>query len=246
MRRSMLIGLALVCMLGGRAGADDSAKAVIEKAVKAHGGQENLNRYRAVEMKCQGTIFDQGMEIGFTGRIAGQLPDKFREELNLEFNGRNIAAIRVFDGKRGWDSNNGQTEELTGAKLNGLKDEAYENYIEVFLPLLSDKRFKVALIGDDKVEDKPAVGVKVSAKGHKDVKLYFDKESGMLVKSVHTMDRDMREQTTEAFFYDYKPVHGAMVAMKQITNRDGKKFIELKVNDCNVREKLDDSTFAKP
>ncbi len=246
MRCPMIVSLALSYLIVGSARADDQAHAVIEKAIKAHGGEASLTRFKAVKQKVEGVAFDDDREIKFTAKIAGQLPDKLREEIALELGGRKVVSIRVLNGGRAWRVRNGKTEELTGAELEEAKDEAFQNYAESLVPLLKDKQINVTLVGDDKVEDKPVVGVKVSAKGFSDRKFFFDKESGLLAKVEHTLERDGRQLTIESFFSGYKPVNGVMVAMKQVVHRDGKKFIENQATDCQVLEKLDDSIFAKP
>jgi len=246
MRFSMTIALAFFCLLGGRAGADDNVKAVIEKAIKAHGGEEKLTKFKAIDTKASGTISQGGMEIEFTAHIIGQLPDKIREEINLEIMGRKVSVIRAYDGKKGWKSANGQIDDLSDAEVKEIKDELFGNYIESLMPLLKDKDLKVTLIGDDKIDDKPVVGIKVTKEGQRDAKLYFDKDSGLLVKSEHKTDHDGQEVNSETISSDFKSVDGLMEAMKVVTNLDGKKFLELKVTDCKVLEKVDDSNFAKP
>ena len=54
------------------------------------------------------------------------------------------------------------------------------------------------------------------------------------------------EVTAEEFFDDYKPVGGIQHAHKITVLRDGKKFVEGEITDFTPKEKLDDSTFAKP
>ena len=53
-------------------------------------------------------------------------------------------------------------------------------YLSQVLPL-TDKTYPLTGAGEAKVNDRPAVGVKVTARGHRDVTLYFDKESGLLL-----------------------------------------------------------------
>ena len=46
----------------------------------------------------------------------------------------------------------------------------------------------LAALGESKVGDRPALGVRISVKGRKDLRFFFDKESGLLVKSEHILD----------------------------------------------------------
>ena len=49
---------------------------------------------------------------------------------------------------------------------------------------LKGKDFKLEAAGEEKVDGKPAAGIKVTGPDQKDFTLYFDKESGLPVKLV--------------------------------------------------------------
>jgi hypothetical protein len=69
----------------------------------------------------------------------------------------------------------------------------------------------------------------------------------MLLKSERkSLGPNNSEVTSESYFHDYKDVSGVKLPMKQITNHDGAKFLEITITDTKVMEKVDDSTFAKP
>jgi hypothetical protein len=63
------------------------------------------------------------------------------------------------------------------------KEQAHAGWVATLAPLKDAKRFTLATLGEIKVEDKPALGVKVSRQGPRDVDLYFDKRSGLLVRT---------------------------------------------------------------
>jgi hypothetical protein len=113
---------------------------------------------------------------------------------------------------------------------------------------LKDKKFKLSTLGESKVNGKPAVGVKVSCKGHKDVDLYFDKKTGLLAKMEYrTVDfMTEKERTEERIIQEYQDLDGRKTAKKVLLNRDGKKYIEVEITEITQVEKLDDSEFAEP
>ncbi len=247
MRCSMSIVLVLACSLACRARADDNVKSVIEKAVKAHGGEANLSKVKVIDQTGKGVVSFQGMDVEFSARIVTQLPDKSREEVTFEGNGQKIPTVRVFNGKEGWESGMGETRELDDVELAEMKSNMFENYVETILPLLNDKNLTLTLIGDQKVEDKPVIGVKVSAKDQKEIKLFFDKDSGLLVKSERqSLNPDKMETTSESFFSEFKEINGVRQPMKQVTKHDGVKFLEFQTSECKLADKTDDSSFAKP
>jgi hypothetical protein len=223
-------------------------KAVIEKAVKAHGGEDNLKKYPASRVKAKGSMGLMGAEIEFTLDSSVQNPDKFRNDVHLEVMGQKITIVQVYNGKMGWQSNLGQTMEIEGDQLDELKEEAYGNYLEQLYPLLHDKQFELKAVDGEKVDGKPTDGVKVSSKGHKDITLYFDKESGLLVKSRKKAKDPNGGQEVEAetYYTDYKEISGTKQSMKQLLKHDGKKFLESELTDMKLQEKIDPSTFDKP
>ena len=111
------------------------------------------------------------------------------------------------------------------------------------------KTAKLESLGEVKVGDKPALGVRVEVKGYRGVSLFFDKETHLLVKS-ETRGKDVinggEEFTTETLYSDYKKVDGVQLAYKVTINRDGKKLVESEITEHKAVEKIDASQFAKP
>jgi hypothetical protein len=246
MHRSAIVLFGLLVVSGPLKAADDP-KAIIEKAVKAHGGEENLTKYKAMTMKGKGTLSAMGADIEFTMQMWVQIPNKVRTDLKLDIMGNKLNVVQVYDGKKGWASAMGNVMEAEGDDLEELKDEAFGSYIESLVPLLKDKQFKLEAAGETKVNDKPAVGVKITAKGHKDVTMFFDKESGLMVMSrKKARDFAKMEVESESFVSEYKDVNGIKQAMKLVVKHDGKKFLEGELSEVKVVEKLDDKIFSKP
>src|SRR5439155_22836546 len=121
----------------------------------------------------------------------------------------------VLSGDKGWTRMGDQTNEMDKDAIAEAKEQGYAGWLSTLAPL-KDKQFKLATIGEVKVENRPALGVKVSSKGHRDVDLYFDKETGLLVKSEHRVKDDTsgQEVTEESFPGEYKEVQGTKQAMK--------------------------------
>jgi hypothetical protein len=115
---------------------------------------------------------------------------------------------------------------------------------------LKDKDYKLSSVGEVKVGVRPAVGVHVSKKGHRDVNLFFDKDKGHLVKSEYVI-KDIKgggdmEISQATFYTDYKEFQGTRQPTRLTIERDGKKFTETQITEFQFFEKLDDSTFDRP
>ena len=253
--RRLLIPCALVLALAALGRADDAsdARAVVEKAVKARGGADNLAKYKADVLKVKGAVHVSGLDIDFTGEISFQQPDKSRAVIEGTVMGTNFKSTRVVNGDKGWiDDLLGaarQQRDMSKEELAEERESQNANSI-IRLAVLTDKAYTLSTVGESKVGDKEAVGILVKCKGYRDVSLFFDKKTHLLLKS-ETRGKDPQgggdtEFTQEAFYDDYKEVGDLQVAHKLTIKRDGKAFLESEATEFKPEEKLDDGLFAKP
>jgi hypothetical protein len=237
---------ALVVTVPARADDAADARALVEKAVKAHGGQEALDKLPGTTIKFKGTFHGMGAAVPMSGEIATQGPDKHRFDIEVEVNAQKFPIVIVLNGDKGWTKILKETKELDKDELAEAKEQGYAGWVASLAPL-KDKKFTLSTTGEIKVENRAALGVKVSSKGHRDVELYFDKETGLLVKvEKRVKDDGGQEVSEESFPSEYKEVQGTKQPMKFTVNRNGKLFTEGEATEIQLFEKLDASTFAKP
>lgn len=242
----LTFGVVLAATPGVRAD-DAAARAVVDKAIKAHGGADTLAKFPASTAKFKGTFHGMGQGIPFTGETASHKGDRHRFEVTVEAGGQKFQLGHVFAADKGWVKANGETKEMDKDELTEAREEAHAAWVATLAPL-KDKAFGLSLIGEVQVEGKPAVGVKVSHKDRRDVNLYFDKGTGLLVKTESRVKDESsgQEVTDEGFLSDYKDVQGTKQAMKLVVKRDGKLYVEGEVSELTLAESLDASVFAKP
>jgi hypothetical protein len=243
----LAFGFLLAVAVPARADDAADARALVEKAVKAHGGQEKLEKLPAVTLTMKGKVHVMEQVFPFSGEIITVGEDKLKLDIEIEAGGMKLRIVNVLAGHKGWNKMGDKTDELDKDKLAEIHAQAYSGWVSTLAPL-KDKRFTLATIGEMKIDNKPALGVKVTSKGRRDVDLYFDKETGMLVKTETRVKDDAsgQEVTEENFPSGYKEVQGIKHAMKFIVKRDGKLFLEGEATECHLAEKLDASVFAKP
>jgi hypothetical protein len=72
-----------VLWLVGPARADDAAdaKATVDKAIKAHGGEEKLSKFKGETWTGKGTYYGMGDGLPFSAHFALQWPERFRMEV---------------------------------------------------------------------------------------------------------------------------------------------------------------------
>lgn len=229
--------------------AEETAKDIIAKAVKAHGGEEAITKNQAGTSKNKGKIDIPGVgEAEFTQETAYMLPDKFKDSMELKIAGQTVNILTLVNGKKTVIEVNGKEIELPDGAKDSLKDVGHLLKVGRLAALAKGKEFELSIIGEDKVEGKEVVGVLVKMKGQKDISLYFDKKTNLLAKIAHrTVDPTSgNEIAEERIIAEYqKNKDGVQVPKKVLLNRDGKKFLEAEVLEATYLEKLDDSEFKK-
>jgi hypothetical protein len=247
-----LLGAVLVASLafgpGGRARGDEAdAKAVLDKAIKALGGEEKLGKAAAITWKAKGKITFGENENDISTNSTAQGLDRYRSEFEGEFNGNAVKGVTVLNGDKGWRKFGDNEMELDGDALANAKRTVYLQVVPTTLVPLKGKGFKVETAGEEKVGDAPASVLKVTAPDGKDFKLSFDKSSGLPVKLVAVVvGFNGEEFTQETTFAGYKDFDGIKRATKVESKRDGNRFIVSEVTEFKLLDKVDPETFAAP
>jgi hypothetical protein len=240
------LGVLFLLVPAARAGEDEAA-AIIDKAIKAHFPKGVDKKNTGLRTKGKGTLHVQGVDVDFTQEIAIQAPNKLKDVKDLTAMGKSVTVTSIYNGKEAWIRAGDMDVEVTKDILAEFEEATYAINLMQGL-FVKDKGVKLATVGEIKVKDKPAVGVSVSREGKKDINLFFDKETGLIVKvELRTKDPTSGEEVTEErFITEYQEVGGRKVAKKVEVLHDGKAFLELDVTEVQIVEKIDDSEFAKP
>jgi hypothetical protein len=236
-----------VLALQGWAGGDD-VKAILDKAAKAHfpKGEPDAKKQGFLS-KAKGKLHVAGLELDFTQEMSIQLPNKFKEVLDMTVMNQTIKSISVFNGKEGWIKVNDKEIKVEKDILAEFKEVGYMMSLG-FLTGLKDKALKLSPLGETQVNSKPALGVKISKEGKRDLDIYFDKSSGLMAK-IEQRKKDFmtgQEVAEERIIMEYQEVDGRKMPKKVQVNRDGKKFMEAEILEFRSLEKLDESEFAQP
>ena len=248
--RPYLLPLAAVLALAASAAADDAAdaKAVIEKAVKARGDKPGA-KDAAMTWKEKGKFTASGIALPYDSDWAFQAPDKFRFDLTGTLGDAKFKLLVVANGAKAWGKDGAKVEEITGEKLEYTRNEAYQLWVMSLTPLLGDKGFTLATAKGKDVAGKPTSAVKVTREGKPAVTLYFDKDTGLLVKREVTVKdefQNWKEVLDEAYLSDYQDAGGVKSFTKLKVVRDGKTMIESTLSDVKPADKLDAKLFEKP
>jgi hypothetical protein len=237
-----VIVLSACCGVVVRAEVPADVKAIVEKAVKAAGGEKNLAKFRGMTWKEAGKYYGMGDGLDYQGKYAIEWLEKFKMDISGVF-------VIVYTKDKGWvRSIDSGTRDMDGDDLAEIRKNQRAGWIAWRLPL-TDKNLKWTATGETRMNDRPALGVKVSQPAQRDVDLFFDKETGLLSKTetiVKSREHGNQEVKQETSYSDYKDVLGMKIATKYSLKRDGKVFVEGERSEIKMVEMFDDGVFVKP
>src|SRR5262249_18570203 len=138
-------------------------------------------KYQASTSAFKAVLLVSGMELSLSGTVKEQAPDKLRIESSMKVAGEDHSFMQVVNGSKGWMAIDGNDTEMPKEALTQARQQVHVRQL-ASLRALSGPGTKVTALGASKVEDTPVVGLHVVSDGFSDVNLYFDKDSGLLVK----------------------------------------------------------------
>lgn len=246
------IGVALVMLVASTATppveADDAtAKAILDKAIKALGGEEKLAKIEAFTWKSKGHFIINGSDNKFNSQVTIQGLDQYRSEFEGIVNGNSLKGITVVKGDKGWRKSGDQLIEMNEEQVANEKRSIYLMVIPTTLVALKSKNFEIGTAPEEKVNDKPAVAIKGTGPDGKDFTIYFDTETSLPIKLVAKMTGFVGEDfLIEWSFANYKEYDGIQKATKIEIKRDGEKFLNAEVTEFKIVDKVDAATFDEP
>lgn len=218
------------------AAATPSSDQILDKYVNAIGGQAAWQKLNSRVSK--GTIDIPAMGVSGTVEIHEKAPDSMIAVVNVA----GSVFERGFDGTVGWsdDPMNGQ-RTLSGAELEDSKRQA-----DFYHQLDIRKHYsKLVVTGTEKVGDHDAYVIEAtSASGDVD-KMYFDTQSGLLVRAVTNIHSAQGPTVVEAELTDYRDVDGIKLPYS-VHQQTAQSSYTITFTEVHHNVPLADSQFAKP
>jgi hypothetical protein len=224
------------------------ARRIIDKALKAHGGAETLARLSAVTGEQTGKSYRGfGEPREYTVEFAYQPPLRsWSSSRTKGNNGKDFVMTSARDGDRDWSRIGTHKGFTPPESKDEVREGAYASWIIMLYPL-ADRSIPIAPLGKSQVNGRPALGVVVTAKGHRPIKLFFDEQTGLLVKDeIRSEEYRGGESTYETIYDDYQTIDGIKCAMREKILKDGKLVGESHITKLKRSEKLDDKLFVEP
>ncbi|MFN4259643.1 MAG: hypothetical protein ACK4RK_10110 [Gemmataceae bacterium] len=226
----------------------DPARQLIRRALQAHGGADQLEQIRAEQLSFRGTIYLGEQGIPFTAETIYHLPNRFRNVLHYELRQQTGTLIQVLNGNQGWLSSPGETRPFDDLMLAEVRERLYAYHVARLLPLLRDPSYQLTLLDATTIHERPAHGVRVRSAGHRDLQLYFDAATGLLVKTIRvTLDvQSRRELLQEEYYSDFREVNGVPRPSRLVVFQNGRLFLDGQIVAIRHLEQVDAQLFVKP
>jgi photosynthetic reaction center cytochrome c subunit len=210
------------------------ASQVIDHYIQAMGGAAAIEKITSrVET---GIAQLHGRSVGF--EIWTQVPGKRVVVRHLP----DGDSITTFDGHAGWLSIPGRpTEEMKDAELVASRLDA-----DLHLPLDLWQLFPDLHVEySEKISGRETYVIFGTPEGQPSVKLYFDTQTGLLVRLVRYADSPLGFDPTQIDYADYRPVGGVEVPLR-VTLSEPQNVAVLEIEQVQQNVAIDDQRFAQP
>jgi hypothetical protein len=220
---------------------------LIDRHAAALGGAENLKKISSRVLK--GTVVNYGhldqvhQERAYTTRTPIEYyfkgADK-RQVVQKNIGGDNFS---TFSGTSGWNKANpaAAAVDMRADQLEVARLESIVAAPEQIKQLLTDLRVE----GEEKVGANSTWVVSGRAKMLPVVKLYFDKESGILLSTLYQQQSNYCCHVFRIDYQDYWPVSGVRMPSRWTVNGPRQAILVYEINDVQVNTAVEDSRFVK-
>jgi len=215
-----------------------SADRIFDKYIQALGGAQQLAGLTSFTAKGTYAGYDTDRDK-YPVEIFAKAPDQRAMIVHITGGDK----IATYDGRAGWvaePATPAPLMELTGGDLDGAKMDAM-----LFFPAQVKQSRNQWRAGATTIDDADVEVLEGTSAGQTPVKLYFDKDSGLLVRVVRFSSTLVGQVTTQVDYSDYRAVNGIKMPFKWTTTWvDGQSTTELSEVQPNVP--IDPARFAKP
>ncbi|MFZ0275487.1 MAG: c-type cytochrome [Candidatus Sulfotelmatobacter sp.] len=210
------------------------ADQLLDKYLQAIGGAAAVERITSRVMKGTITFGDRNVPID----IFSKDPDK-RVSFAHTPDGDSVT---VFDGHDGWLGNPGHAaREMHGPDIDGASMDADLHFAAHLKEMFS----KVQTSGAEKIGEHEAYLVIGQRDGKTPLRLYFDEQSGLLVRLVRYGDTPLGLLPTQIDYADYRDAGGVKIPFRWTLARPGGRFT-IQISEVKENVPVDDAKFAKP
>ena len=219
----------------------DPAGPILDKYIQAIGGTARLAGVTSLVVKGTYSGYDTYHQK-VAMEIYAQAPERVATVIH-DVGPTRADSVKVYDGRAGWIVSENKPVPLmplTGGNLAGARLDAI-----LWFPEQIKQAFTQWRTGTATIDDRDVQVVQGTNAGQLPVKLYFDPNSGLLVRVVRFSDTAIGQVPTQIDYSDYRDVAGVKIPFRwTVTWTDNQTFIQLTEVRPNVP--IDAARFARP
>jgi photosynthetic reaction center cytochrome c subunit len=151
-------------------------------------------------------------------------------------------SVTAFDGQRGWLSVPGRPAHMMSASENNSARLDADLHFPVHVKTLYPK-FKVD--SGEKIDGHDSYLVMGYEEGRPPLRLYFDTQTGLLLRLVRYAQSPLGLNPTQIDYADYREADGVKVPFRWTISRPGNRF-SIQVEEMKQNVPVDDSKFIAP
>ena len=209
------------------------ADQLLDKYLSAIGGAAALQKVTSRVEK--GKIDANGHQLPI--EVFAKAPDKRISSMHLP-NGDSITA---FDGKQGWLSNAGHPHMMSAAENDAARIDS-DFYFASHVKTLFQK---FTVVPGEKIDGRDTYLVFGRNEGQPPLRLYFDQQSGLLLRLVRYAETALGRMPTQIDYSDYRDADGIKIPYRWTLARPGNRFT-IQIDDVKQNVPVDDAKFAAP
>ena len=210
------------------------ANLLLDKYLAAVGGADALQK--VISRVQKGTLTAFGGQH-FLVDVFYKVPDKRLSVMHLS-SGDSVTA---FDGRQGWLSVPGRVHKMSAAENAAARIDA-----DLYFPLHVKALYeKFAVDAGEKIDGHDTYLVVGRSERQPPLHLYFDKESGLLLRLVRYAETQLGRNPTQIDYADYRDSNGVKIPFRWTLSRPGNQFT-IQVDQVQQNVPVDEAKFAPP
>ena len=219
-------------------------RTIIERGIVAQGGEQQLEK---LAKPWRAKIKGKARMLEITGELLQNSPTQSKITTVLQAGPLSTEVVVITNGHKTWRRIAGFTKEVTGKELDEMNDGKYRHHVRNLLPLLREPAIETSLLADTSVAGQPATGIRVKSKGHRDIDLYFDRSTGLVVKTESRIEApDKPPIVLEQILSNYRDFDGLKLPTKFTKFENGRETSVEEYVDFKFVDRIDDREFEKP
>jgi photosynthetic reaction center cytochrome c subunit len=210
-----------------------TADQILDKYLAAVGGADALKKIKSRVQK--GTLDAGGTQ--FPIEVYSEAPDK-RVSISHMQAGESVTA---FNGEVGWLSIRNGFHKMTGAEGEAARLDA-----ELYFPARVRDLYKEFHVRPgEPINGRPTYMVQAAEPNRPSLRLYFDQDSGLLLRQIRFAQNPLGKNPTQIDYADYRETGGVKIPYQWTLTRPNGSFT-IKVDQVQQNVPIDEKLFVMP